>query len=201
MTDPEVPFSEAQRVYDKVEDLVREHLKAKTGEPDVEFTTTYAYMAGPLETRRIMVFFTDGAGFVHRFVVRFPSTLAYAHLDAYDIRLQLTAEEVEAFTDLVWLGCCAGFWHVDGLVSATGYMLSGAAMWDHALGRVVEPKPVDTIALLTAFGGGALEEMWPRRRSVIERGWFLWQARYQEQRASDQPDVFSADDGTPDYLK
>ena len=42
----------------------------------------------------------------------------------------------------------------------------------------------DPMALLAAFASGELEALWPQRKVLIEKGWFIWQARIRETAAT-----------------
>ena len=112
-------------------------------------------------------------------------------------RLDLTSQEDEVFHQLVLLGACVGFWHVDGLISIRGQVQRGGSMYDCYMGRYETPK-FEPLAILAAFAGGELEEMWPQRSYYIEQGWFIWQALHRQ--ADDHPEGPWAKDDTPDYL-
>lgn len=212
MTD-EVPFFEAERVFNKVLDLVESHVETVAPGGSVG-TYTFAFMAGLSEYRHIVAHFRDAYGSEGRLIVLLPSSTGYTRpaADGF-LFLDLTGQEVELLTDLVWLGACTGFWYVENIADVKGevkqrpYTIMGSFMAPSA------PPTVDPLAFLSAFGGGELEQMWPERRAIIEKGWFIWQARMQQRQAEwdDQiaqqgggraQELWSPDEaGTPDYLR
>lgn len=208
----EVPFSEAERVFNKVQDLVEAHVEAVApGASAVSYG--FGYMAGLTEHRHIVGSFTDAHGVAGRFVVLFPETFWHAPPERGDIRIDLTSQEVELLTDLVWLGACTGFWYVENLADVKGNVKERPHSVVYGFVTPQAPPSVDPIALMAAFGSGELEAMWPHRKSLIEKGWFLWQARHRQKQAdwdaqiAEQgggraQELWSADDvGTPDYLR
>lgn len=213
MTD-EVPFSEAERVFNKVQDLVEAHVEAKApGSSAVSYG--FGYMAGLTEFRHIVAHFTDAHGAEGRLIVLLPSTTGCTRTaeDGF-LFVDLTSQEVELLTDLVWLGACVGFWYVENLADVRGHVQQRPFSIIANLVAPSEPPTVDPLALLAAFGGGELEAMWPQRRAIIEKGWHVWQARHQatmadwdtqiaEQGGGRAQELWAADDGsgTPDYLR
>ena len=210
MTD-EVPFSEAERVFNKVQDLVEAHVEAKApGSSAVSYG--FGYMAGLTEFRHIVAHFTYAHGAEGRLIVLLPSTSGCTRTaeDGF-LFVDLTSQEVELLTDLVWLGACVGFWYVENLADIKGRVQQ--RRYDYFSGYPKMPH-VEPMALLAAFASGELEAMWPQRRAIIEKGWHVWQARHQaamadwdtqiaEQGGGRAQELWSADDasGTPDYLR
>jgi hypothetical protein len=188
----EVPFSEAERVFNKVQDLVESHVEQRS--PGArEISMSFAH-AGDATLRNVRVDWVaeDGS---RPWIVAICGPGYASGVDLF--RLDLTSQEDEVFHQLVLLGACAGFWHVEGLVSIKGQVQRHGTMYDRATGRYQPPK-VEPLAILAAFAGGALAEMWPERARYIEKGWFIWQALH---RASDDhPKGAWAKDDTPDYL-
>lgn len=208
MTD-EVPFSEAERVFNKVLDLVADNVESKAPGAGV-VSYTFCHMAGLVEHRRIVGMFTDRNGLEEQFIVVPPASTGFEKLHQYDIRLDLTSQEVELLTDLVWLGACAGFWYVENLADVHGHVQQ--RRWDPFMGTP-EPPKVDPLAILAAFAGGTMEELWPQRKAIFEKGWLVWQARHQAMMADWEEQIAAqgggrakelwpeeAADGTPDYL-
>jgi hypothetical protein len=72
-------------------------------------------------------------------------------------------------------------------------------MYDRYMGRY-EPPKVEPLAVLAAFAGGVLEEMWPQRSRYIEQGWYIWQALHRQSDTHPEQ-AWASEDGTPDYLR
>lgn len=194
MTD-EVPFSEAERIFNKVQDLVESEVERRS--PGArEISMSFAH-AGGASHRNVRVSWVAEDG-TRPWIVATCGPGSSSGVDLF--QLDLTSQEDEVFHQLVLLGACAGFWHVDGVATIKGEIRPHGTLYDRYMGRY-EPPEVEPLAVLAAFASGDLEAMWPQRSSIIERGWHIWHARYQAaQRADDHPDLFTTDDGTPDYL-
>ena len=209
MTD-EVPFSEAERVFNKVQDLVEAHVEATSpGASGVSYT--FGFMAGLVEHRHIVATYTSADGSSGRVAVLLPASAGFHRIEQYDLRLDLTGQEAELLTELVWLGACVGFWYVENLADIKGRVQQ--RRYDYFSGYPKMPQ-LDPMALLAAFASGELEAMWPQRQAIIEKGWHVWQALHQasmadwdtqiaEQGGGRAQELWSADDGsgTPDYLR
>ena len=209
MTD-EMPFSEAERVFNKVQDLVEAHVEATSpGASGVSYT--FGFMAGLVEHRHIVATYTSADGSSGRVAVLLPASAGFHRIEQYDLRLDLTGQEAELLTELVWLGACVGFWYVENLADIKGRVQQ--RRYDYFSGYPKMPQ-LDPMALLAAFASGELEAMWPQRQAIIEKGWHVWQALHQasmadwdtqiaEQGGGRAQELWSADDGsgTPDYLR
>lgn len=206
----EVPFSEAERVFNKVQDLVEAHVEATSpGASGVSYT--FGFMAGLVEHRHIVATYTSADGSSGRVAVLLPASAGFHWIEQYDLRLDLTGQEAELLTELVWLGACVGFWYVENLADIKGRVQQ--RRYDYFSGYPKMPQ-LDPMALLAAFASGELEAMWPQRQAIIEKGWHVWQALHQasmadwdtqiaEQGGGRAQELWSADDGsgTPDYLR
>ena len=42
---------------------------------------------------------------------------------------------------------------------------------------------------MVAFASWELESVWPHRKDVIEKGWFIWQARFQALNANNEMEI------------
>ena len=205
----EVPFSDAERVFNKVQDLVEAHVEAKSpGASGVSYT--FGFMAGLVEHRHIVATYTGADGGAGRFAVLLPASAGFQRVEHYDLRLDLTGQEAELLTELVWLGACVGFWYVENLADIKGRVQQ--RRYDYFSGYPKIPH-VEPMAFLAAFASGELEALWPQRKTIIEKGWFIWQARRQAEMAdwdaqiADQgggraQELWSAEASTdvPDYL-
>lgn len=184
MTD-EVPFSEAERVFNKVQDLVEAHVQyLSPGAGEVNYS--FGLMAGLVEHRHIGVHYSSARGGEGRFLALLPESTGYWRLDGHDIRLNLTGQEVELLTDLVWLGACTGFWYVENLADTKGNIKQ---LPRHGVAWMREHTNVEPIALMVAFASGELESVWPHRKDVIEKGWFIWHARFQALNANNEMEI------------
>jgi hypothetical protein len=190
----EVPFSEAERVFNKVQDLVEAHVEQRS--PGArEISMSFAHAGGSTHRNvRVTWLAADGS---RPWIAAICGPDPTRGVDLF--RLDLTSQEDEVFHQLVLLGACAGFWHVEGLISIKGQVQRDGSMYDRYMGRY-EPPKVAPLAVLAAFSGGVLEEMWPQRSRYIEQGWFIWQALHRQ--ADDHPEqAWATEDGTPDYLR
>jgi hypothetical protein len=179
MTD-EVPFSEAERVFNKVLDLVEAHVEATSpGASGVSYT--FGFMAGLVEHRHIVATYTGADGGSGRVAVLLPASAGFQRSQHYDLLLDLTSQEAELLTELVWLGACTGFWYVENLADIKGRVQQ--RRYDYFSGYPQMPV-ADPMALLAAFASGELEALWPQRKVLIEKGWFIWQARIRETAAT-----------------
>jgi hypothetical protein len=188
----EVPFSEAERIFNKVQDLVESHVEQRSpGAREVAMSFAHA---GGATHRNIRVTWVAADG-TRPWIVAICGPGSASGVDLF--RLDLTSQEDEVFHQLVLLGACVGFWHVEGLVSIKGQVQKHGSMYARYMGQY-EPPKVEPLAILAAFAGGGLEEMWPQRSLYIEKGWFMWQARQRERDV--HPVGPWAKDDTPDYL-
>jgi len=186
----EVPFTEAERVFNKVEDLVEAYIQQRfPGAGEVEMS--FAHLGSAAHPHvRVTCVTTDGLR------LRLFATYGLdAVSDDYSFELVLTSQEADLFQQLVLLGACAGFWHVEGLICPKGQVRSS----HYSNLRGYQHATVPPLAILAAFAGGELEALWPERSRIIEQGWYLWQARRQSvYKPIETP--WGTDD-SPDYLR
>ena len=186
----EVPFTEAERIFNKVEDLVGDHVQQRFPGAG-EVAMSFAHLASAAHPYvRVTCVAADGTK---------KRLHASYGLDAvsneHTFVLDLTSQEADLFQQLVLLGACAGFWHVEGLISPKGQVRSSY----YSNLRGYQHPPVGPLAILAAFASGELEALWPNRSGIIEQGWYLWQAfRQVELKLSDTS--WDTED-TPEYLR
>jgi hypothetical protein len=174
----DVPFSEAERVFNKVEDLVEAAVASySTGAYDI--TLCFDHLNQGPENRLLLVRYRDAHDSPRKAYFRLPSLEGRLHAwpEALTAMLELTRQEESIFLDLVRLGGCVGFWQVNGLITAKGQHVYRSSD--------VQSTIVSPMALLTAFAGGELEEQWPNRVALIENGFFVFQAAQADKRSID----------------
>jgi len=177
MTD-DVPFSEAERVFNKVEDLV-EAAVAAYSEGAYDIALCFDHLNQGPEQRLLLVRYRDAHAAQCKAYFRLPSLEGRLHAwpDALTALLELTGQEETIFLDLVRLGGCVGFWQVNGLITAKGQHVYRSSD--------VRSSVVSPMALLAAFAGGELEEQWPHRAALIENGFFVFQAAQAAKKSID----------------
>jgi hypothetical protein len=174
----DVPFSEAERVFNKVEDLVEAAVAAHSGGAYDIALSFDCLNRGP-EERMLVVRYRDAHDAHRKAYFHLPSLEGRPHAwpDVLTAMLELTSQEETIFLDLVRLGGCVGFWQVDGLITAKGRHVYRSSD--------VQSSTVSPMALLAAFAGGELEEQWPNRVALIENGFFVFQAAQADKRIID----------------